>query len=169
MSGFFSLEFTHAFSGQLDCVGRVYDTVEDGVGHGGVSHHVVPVRAGVLRSDDDRFTLVAVLDDVEQYRTLLRIERNQKEVIEDEQLAAFDFLEFGLEIVLDLCHLEQSEQLHQSFGEVVTDYDRLRVRDRDIKKLYKWYNILLADGFTKFVEDTADASDAETPAEDKAE
>lgn len=65
-----------------------------------------------------------------------------------------------------------SEQLHQSFGEVVTDYDRLRVRDRDIKKLYKWYNILLADGFTKFVEDTADTDDAaaaETPAEDKAE
>ena len=53
---------------------------------------------------------MTVLDDVEQYRTLLRIERNQKEVIEDEQLAAFDFLEFGLEIVLDLCHLEQSEQ-----------------------------------------------------------
>lgn len=61
-----------------------------------------------------------------------------------------------------------SEQLHQSFGEVVTDYDRLRVRDRDIKKLYKWYNILLADGFTKFVEDTADAAaTTETPAEDK--
>lgn len=68
-----------------------------------------------------------------------------------------------------------SEQLHQSFGEVVTDYDRLRVRDRDIKKLYKWYNLLLADGFTKFVEDPADASatDAaaatEAPAESKAE
>lgn len=66
-----------------------------------------------------------------------------------------------------------SEQLHQSFGEVVTDYDRLRVRDRDIKKLYKWYNLLLADGFTKFVEDTADAAadtaSTETPAEGKAE
>lgn len=69
-----------------------------------------------------------------------------------------------------------SEQLHQSFGEIVTDYDRLRVRDRDIKKLYKWYNLLLADGFTKFVEDPADATDAatdtaatETPAEGKAE
>lgn len=63
-----------------------------------------------------------------------------------------------------------SEQLHQSFGEVVTDYDRLRVRDRDIKKLYKWYNLLLADGFTKFVEDTADAAtEAEKPAESKAE
>lgn len=62
-----------------------------------------------------------------------------------------------------------SEQLHQSFGEVVTDYDRLRVRDRDIKKLYKWYNLLLADGFTKFVEDTADAAATETPADDKAE
>ena len=71
-----------------------------------------------------------------------------------------------------------SEQLHQSFGDVVTDYDRLRVRDRDIKKLYKWYNLLLADGFTKFVENPADAADAdaatdaadtEAPAEDKAE
>ncbi len=71
-----------------------------------------------------------------------------------------------------------SEQLHQSFGDVVTDYDRLRVRDRDIKKLYKWYNLLLTDGFTKFVEDPADAADAdaatdaadtEAPAEDKAE
>ena len=72
-----------------------------------------------------------------------------------------------------------SEQLHQSFGDVVTDYDRLRVRDRDIKKLYKWYNLLLADGFTKFLEDTADATadadaatdaaDTEAPAEDKAE
>mgnify|MGYP000799026796 CR=1 FL=1 len=48
--------------------------------------------------------------------------------------------------------------------------DRLRVRDRDIKKLYKWYNLLLADGFTKFVEDTADAAtEAEKPAESKAE
>lgn len=63
-----------------------------------------------------------------------------------------------------------SEQLHQSFGDVVTDYDRLRVRDRDIKKLYKWYNLLLADGLTKFAEDTADAAaTTETPAEDKAE
>ncbi len=62
-----------------------------------------------------------------------------------------------------------SEQLHQSFGEVVTDYDRLRVRDRDIKKLYKWYNLLLADGFTKFVEDATDTAATETPAEDKSE
>lgn len=63
-----------------------------------------------------------------------------------------------------------SEQLHQSFGDVVTDYDRLRVRDRDIKKLYKWYNLLLTDGFTKFVEDPADAAtETEKAAESKAE
>lgn len=67
-----------------------------------------------------------------------------------------------------------SEQLHQSFGDVVTDYDRLRVRDRDIKKLYKWYNLLLADGLTKFVDDTADAeaekaAESKKPAESKAE
>ena len=53
---------------------------------------------------------MAVFDDVEQYRTFLRIKRYQEEIVEDEQLAAFDFLEFGLEVVPDLCDLEQSEQ-----------------------------------------------------------
>lgn len=47
-----------------------------------------------------------------------------------------------------------SVALHTTFGEIVEDYDRDRVRDNDIKKLFKWYNLLLASGMTKFAEET---------------
>ena len=46
-----------------------------------------------------------------------------------------------------------SAALHTIFGEIVEDYDRDRVRDNDIKKLFKWYNLLLASGMTKFAEE----------------
>lgn len=45
-----------------------------------------------------------------------------------------------------------SKKLHDTFGDVVSDYDRDRVRDSDIKKLFKWYNILIGDGMTQFTE-----------------
>lgn len=110
-SGFSSLQFAHTFSGQLDCVRRVDYAVEDGVGHSRVTHHVVPARGRIPGGDDDRFALLAVFDDVEKDWTLLCIERHKEEIIKDEQLTAFDFLEFGLEAVLDFCDLELSEQL----------------------------------------------------------
>ncbi len=46
-----------------------------------------------------------------------------------------------------------SAAMHTTFGEIVEDYDRDRVRDNDIKKLFKWYNLLLASGMTKFAEE----------------
>lgn len=46
-----------------------------------------------------------------------------------------------------------SVALHTTLGEIVEDYDRDRVRDNDIKKLFKWYNLLLASGMTKFAEE----------------
>ena len=46
-----------------------------------------------------------------------------------------------------------STALHNTFGEIVEDYDRDRVRDNDIKKLFKWYNLLIASGMTRFAEE----------------
>lgn len=46
-----------------------------------------------------------------------------------------------------------SAALHNTFGEIVEDYDRDRVRDNDIKKLFKWYNLLIASGMTRFAEE----------------
>lgn len=41
-------------------------------------------------------------------------------------------------------------KLKEKFGEIVPDFDRDRVRDSDIKKLFGWYNILVGDGMKEF-------------------
>jgi hypothetical protein len=45
-----------------------------------------------------------------------------------------------------------NEQLHAYFAEVMPNYDRERVHASDIKKLVSWYNILVSNGLTDFVE-----------------
>ena len=56
-----------------------------------------------------------------------------------------------------------SAALHGTFGDIVEDYDRDRVRDNDIRKLFRWYNLLLASGMTKFTEEeTAEETAEET-------
>lgn len=52
------------------------------------------------------------------------------------------------------------------FAEVLPDFDRDRVYTTDIRKLYNWYNQLLAAGITEFKEEMG-AADAEneTPEE----
>ena len=42
------------------------------------------------------------------------------------------------------------------------DFDRDRVHDGDIKKLFTWYNILIANGFDKFAEEASDEEAEET-------
>lgn len=59
------------------------------------------------------------------------------------------------------------EGLKEKFGEIVVDFDRDRVHDGDIKKLFTWYNILIANGFDKFAEEEKEEDKSEeTPAEE---
>lgn len=51
------------------------------------------------------------------------------------------------------------DELHDYFAEILPNYDRDRVHDSDIKKLFQWYNILVSNGVTNFV-------DAETETEE---
>ena len=44
------------------------------------------------------------------------------------------------------------EELHAFMAEVLPTYDRDRVHTSDIKKLIQWYNILVTNGVTEFVE-----------------
>lgn len=53
------------------------------------------------------------------------------------------------------------EGLKDKFAEVVEDFDRLRVHDGDVKKLFTWYNILISDGFTKFTEEKSEEKEEE--------
>lgn len=53
--------------------------------------------------------------------------------------------------------LKVAEALRDTFGLILTNYDRERVYTSDIKKLFVWYNILIGAGITSYV-------DEETPA-----
>lgn len=51
-----------------------------------------------------------------------------------------------------------AEELHAFMAEVLPEYDRDRVHTSDIKKLIQWYNLLIANGETEFVESAAEES-----------
>lgn len=59
------------------------------------------------------------------------------------------------------------EELHDYFASVLSDYDRDRVHDSDIKKLLQWYDILVKNGVTDFVDENAGTGDAETAGKEK--
>ncbi|MBR6283226.1 MAG: DUF5606 domain-containing protein [Muribaculaceae bacterium] len=62
---------------------------------------------------------------------------------------------------LDLDQLKSDQQLDDFFTSVLPTYDVDRVHRADIKKVAKWYNILIGAGFTEFK--------AEAPAESEKE
>lgn len=54
---------------------------------------------------------------------------------------------------IDVKELLASKGLRRAFEAIVEDYDRERVYENDIKKLFTWYNILVENGFTRFAEE----------------
>lgn len=66
---------------------------------------------------------------------------------------------------VDLKTIGNDAAVREFFGEVLPDFDRDRVYTADIKKLIKWYNLLLAAGITDFKETEKEATAEE---EDKA-
>lgn len=51
-----------------------------------------------------------------------------------------------------------NDMLREEFAKAVEDFDRDRVYPSDIKKLFNWYNLLIAQGFTKFTEEADETS-----------
>lgn len=54
---------------------------------------------------------------------------------------------------VDVAALVKDGKIRETFAEILPDFDRDRVYDNDIKKLFTWYNLLLAAGYTKFTEE----------------
>ena len=50
-------------------------------------------------------------------------------------------------------------ELHAYMAEVLPTYDRDRVHTSDIKKLIQWYNILINNGITEFIEAEEEATE----------
>lgn len=61
-----------------------------------------------------------------------------------------------------ICSLDwrkcSKDELHAYFAEILPDYDRDRVHDSDIKKLLQWYDILVKNGITNFVEEDQESA-----------
>ena len=76
---------------------------------------------------------------------------------DDEEVALGEVLESvknkenGTVASIDFKKASQDE-LHAYMAEVLPTYDRDRVHTSDIKKLIQWYNILINNGITEFVE-----------------
>ena len=66
---------------------------------------------------------------------------------------------------VDIKAFEDDAAMRAYFKEVLPDFDEERVYTNDIKKLFTWYNLLLAAGITDFAEkeekDAAKAEEAE--------
>lgn len=62
---------------------------------------------------------------------------------------------------VDVQALVKTDGLRTAFEEVVEDYDRDRVYNSDIKKLFTWYNILLDAGYTKFTKEEEEKKEEE--------
>lgn len=68
-----------------------------------------------------------------------------------------------------LSHKAEMQTLRTSFLEILPNYDTERVYDGDIRKVFKWYNQLVANGFNSSASFQQKAEDAAVAAEAPAE
>jgi hypothetical protein len=79
------LPLAQTFSGALDPVGVVDDSVENGVGERRDDNHIVPAIDGNLAGDDEGALVVAVLDDFEEIAGLIGRQGFRPPIVEDER------------------------------------------------------------------------------------
>lgn len=70
---------------------------------------------------------------------------------------------------VDLKAFDDETEMRAFFGEILPEFDRERVHDSDIRKLFQWYNTLLAAGIDTFKAPEKPAEqEADKPAEEPA-
>lgn len=53
---------------------------------------------------------------------------------------------------IDITNIKNDDELRDRLGEVLPNFDRKNVYPKDIRKLFNWYNILIENGYTSFVD-----------------
>lgn len=69
---------------------------------------------------------------------------------------------------IDVKGFESDASIRAYFGEILPSFDKERVYTTDIKKLFNWYNQMIASGITKFKDDEI-AEDKAAEAAEKAD
>lgn len=71
---------------------------------------------------------------------------------------------------LNVKEIINNEGLKERFSKYLPDFDRERVHDSDIKKLFTWYDLLISNGITDFTdksEEKSQSEEAETPSKEE--
>lgn len=66
---------------------------------------------------------------------------------------------------VDLKQFKNDTEMREYFATILPDFDNDRVYNTDIRKLFQWYNMLLAAGITEFVAKEAAQAEAAVEAE----
>lgn len=98
----------------------------------------------------------------------ISIYTDEDEVSIREVLTSIKEKEGGKNVSIDLGKA-QAEELRTYLAEILPNFDRERVYPSDIKKLLKWYDILIADGVTDFSAKEEDEDAAEEIKDNAAE
>ena len=82
--------------------------------------------------------------------------------------AAMEISDYTGSKAVDLKSFGKDSELREYLGKILPEYDRDRVYTNDIKKLFTWYNELIAANITKFKDDEI-AEDKAAEAAEKAD
>lgn len=70
---------------------------------------------------------------------------------------------------IDIKKLMEEGSLRETFAAILPDHDEDRVHESDIRKLFTWFNLLVASGFTRFTEDKEEAKEGDKEKEKEGE
>lgn len=91
-------------------MGIVDNPVEDGVGDGRLTDHIVPLSDGQLSGDQGGFSSVALFEDFKKIEALLIVEAVGTPIIEEQQLDASKFVDEPWKATVEACQGEVFEQ-----------------------------------------------------------
>jgi hypothetical protein len=102
--------FAQGLAVEGEAVRGVHEAVEDGIGDCRIDDHLVPVIDGELTGHDRRAAAVAIVDNFEQVAALLRGQRRQPPVVEDQKLDTGEALEEACIPSIAACQRKGIEQ-----------------------------------------------------------
>ncbi len=101
----------HGYSGQRNPDRLRNDTIAYRVGDGRITDDIEPLSDWDLRRDDGGSPAQAILDDLEQRKTILGVEGKETEIVEYEERRASDAADEALVAAFGALFLEQLEEL----------------------------------------------------------
>lgn len=83
---YFGFTFTHGLTFEIELVGVVHQSIENGVGQGRIAEVLMPVRHWQLTGDQGRTDIETVIQDLQQIALVFIGERGHTQIVQDDQI-----------------------------------------------------------------------------------